>query len=200
MKATTYERECIARELRDALAAAQVTQNVFARLLGTSRTRLSAYLRGRTMPSAAFHQRALRTAAGLASAHSHGWMTPDQAASAIDKALASGDEQWAFKLAIQARDHVAEMLDRQDPGSDAWLFRAQGISDSRYEALLAALIEHEFERRRHQPSPEWTSAPHAESPWVHANARRGEAWTREHTPQWLAKRGVFISEHDLTTA
>ena len=63
MDATAYERARVASGLRSALAEAGLTQEAFARLLGTSRPRLSAYLNGRTIPSAALYLRALRTAA-----------------------------------------------------------------------------------------------------------------------------------------
>lgn len=200
MEATTYEREQIANDMRSALADAHLTQEAFARLLGTSRPRLSAYLNGKTMPSAALYQRALRTAAGLKSARRHGWMTPDRTADEVNEALQATDEDWAFKLIVQARDHLAEMLENEDPGSDAWLLRSRPISDARYEALLAALIGHEFDKRNCRQTPEWTKSPRLESTWTQPNARWGADWTREHTPKWLAERGIFISDRDLMTA
>jgi len=200
MHATSYERECIAADLRRALADAQVNQQAFARLLGTSRTRLSAYLSGKTMPSAALHQRALRTAAGLMNARTYGWMTPDHTADHIDEALAAGDEGWAFKLVMQARDHLAEMLRSGEKASDAWLVRSHQIADPRYDALLAAVIEREFDQADRQPRPEWTKAPSLDVAWIHPNARWGEEWTRQHTPDWLAKRGIYIADRDLMTA
>lgn len=200
MQATSHERECIAVDLRRALADAQVNQQTFARLLGTSRTRLSAYINGKTMPSAALHQRALRTAAGLMSARNHGWMTPDYTADQINEALAAGNEAWAFKLIMQARDHLAEMLKSGDEGSNAWLVRSRQIVDPRYDALLAAVIERAFDQADRQPHPEWTKTPSLEVAWTQPNARWGEEWTRQHTPDWLARRGIYIADHDLMTA
>jgi hypothetical protein len=92
------------------------------------------------------------------------------------------------------------MLENDDPGSDAWLLRSREISDPRYETLLAALVEHEFEKRSSPRIPEWTRSLALGNPWVHANLRRGVAWTRKNTPKWLADRGIYISEHDLMTA
>jgi transcriptional regulator with XRE-family HTH domain len=200
MEVTNYEREQIADDLRSALADAHLSQEAFARLIGTSRTRLSAYLNGRTMPSAALYQRALRTAAGLKSARRHGWMTPDRTAAEVNEALQVSDEDWAFKLIVQARDHLAEMLENEDPASDAWLLRSRPISDARYEALLAALIEHEFDKRNCRQTPEWSKRARLENTWIQPNARWGADWTRAHTPQWLAERGIFISDRDLMTA
>ncbi len=200
METTAYEREQVAADLRSALLDAQLPQEAFARLLGTSRPRLSAYLNGRTMPSAAFYLRALRTAAGLKSARQRGWMTPDRTASDANESLRAGDEAWAFKLIVQARDHVAAMLDADDPAADAWLVRGQQITDARYEALLAALVEHEFAERNWPRTPEWTRTEPLRPKWIQPNLCRGENWTRAHTPSWLAKRGIFISDHDLMTA
>ncbi|HET6293404.1 MAG TPA: helix-turn-helix transcriptional regulator [Kribbella sp.] len=200
MEISSYEREQIANDLRAALREAGLTQEAFARLLGTSRPRLSAYLNGRTMPSAALHQRALRAASGLSSARRHGWMTPDRTSKQVNEALRADDEEWAFKLVIQARDQLAEMLQRHDPAVNAWLLRSTSISDPRYDALLSALVEHEFDQHDHPLRPEWTNVPRLERTWLQPNARRGADWTRAHTPQWLAKRGIYISTHDLKTA
>jgi transcriptional regulator with XRE-family HTH domain len=200
MEVMAYEREQIAADLRSALNDAQLTQEAFARLLGTSRPRLSAYLHGRTMPSAALYKRALRTATALKSARRHGWTTPDQTAAEVNAALDAGDEGWAFKLIVQARDHLANMLDREDPAGGAWLLRSTKISDPRYDALLAALVEHEFANHNSPATPSWTSTPPLRTTWLQPNARRGPAWTRKHTPPWLATRGIYISTHDLKTA
>lgn len=200
MDATAYERAKVASGLRSALSAAGLTQEAFARLLGTSRPRLSAYLNGRTMPSAALYLRAVRTAAALQSARLHGWMTPDATVAEVNEALTAGDDIWAFKLIIQARDHLAAMLDADDPAADAWLLRSRTISDPRYDALLAALVAHEFEQHDATRTPEWTETPPLRTDWVQPNLRRGVDWTRTHTPIWLARRGIYISAHDLQTA
>jgi transcriptional regulator with XRE-family HTH domain len=200
MDVAPYERAHIAGELRDALAASGLTQEAFARLLGTSRSRLSAYLNARTIPSAVLYQRALRLAAGLRSARLRGWMIPDRTAAEVDEALNAGDELWAFKLVVQARDQLATMIRTGDEASAAWLVRTRPISDSRYDVLLAALVEHEFGRQGCACTPEWTKDRRLEESWIQPNLRRGPDWTREHTPRWLADRGVFISDHDLMTA
>jgi len=200
MEVAEYERRQIAADLRSALTDAGLTQGAFARLLGTSRPRLSAYLSGRTIPSAALYQRALRTAAGLRSSRIHGWMTPDRTIEEINESLADGNEEWAFKLALQARDQLAYMLQNEDPAGDAWLLRSREIVDPRFETLLAALVEHEFEKRSSPRIPEWTRELTLRRPWLYTNLRRGAAWTRENTPSWLASRGIYISNHDLMTA
>lgn len=127
-------------------------------------------------------------------------MTPDRTADEVNEALDAGDEHWALKLIVQARDQLVEMLDDDDGGSDAWLLRSRTISDARYEALLAALVEHEYDKRNRRQTPEWTRSIRLDSAWIHPNARWGAQWTRENTPTWLAERGIFISDRDLMTA
>ncbi len=200
MEFSVEEREQVAEALQAALADSGLTQHAFAHLIGTSRPRLSAYLNARTMPSAALYQRILRTAAGLSSARRHGWMTPDRTSDKVDEALRAGDEDWAFKLVIQARDQLRAMLAGSDPAADAWLLRSAAISDPRYDALLAALVQQEFEQSSHPLRPGWTEDAHLSSAWTQPNLRRGEKWTRQHTPPWLAQRGIFIADLDLMTA
>lgn len=127
-------------------------------------------------------------------------MTPDATISDVDAALRAGDDGWAFKLVVQARDHLAAMLEADDPAADAWLVRGTAIVDTRYDALLAALVEHEFTEHEWPRSPEWTRTEPLHQNWIQPNLRRGEAWTRTNTPTWLAKRGIYISDHDLKTA
>jgi transcriptional regulator with XRE-family HTH domain len=200
MEVADYERAEIAEGMRSALVDAELTQGAFARLIGTSRPRLSAYISGRTVPSAALYQRALRTARGLKSSRAHGWMTPDRTIDEINAALGEGDEQWAFKLALQARDQLAYQLRAEDPAGDTWLLRSRKIADPRFETLLAALVGHEFEQHDRHRVPEWVQVPRLKTPWLHPNIRRGAAWTKQHTPEWLAARGIYISDHDLKTA
>lgn len=127
-------------------------------------------------------------------------MTPDLTAEAVDEAIQEGDELWAFKLVVQARDEVATMIRIGDEASAAWLFRSRPISDERYDVLLAALIEHEFDRPECRLTPAWTRGLRLETSWIQPSPRWGADWTREHTPTWLAERGIFISAHDLSTA
>lgn len=49
---TVLDREAIATELSELVASSGLDQGAFARRIGTSRTRLNAYLSGRTLPSA----------------------------------------------------------------------------------------------------------------------------------------------------
>jgi hypothetical protein len=89
------------------------------------------------------------------------------------------------------------MLKNEDPASDAWLVRSRPISDARYEALLAALIEHEF-AERNCPTPEWRKNAHLETREF-SSIPDGVPTGLAHTPNWLAERGIFISDRVLMT-
>ena len=56
------EREAVATELRELLASSELTAGDFAKRLGTSASRISTYLAGRVIPSAALMVRARRIA------------------------------------------------------------------------------------------------------------------------------------------
>jgi hypothetical protein len=59
-------------------------------------------------------------------------MTPDRTIEEINESLADGNEEWAFKLALRARDQLAHMLQNDDPGGDAWLLRSREITAGRH--------------------------------------------------------------------
>jgi DNA-binding transcriptional regulator YiaG len=60
--AADSEREDVASEVRDLLARSGLSQHDFAQRLGTSRSRLSTYMSGKVMPSAALMVRMRRAA------------------------------------------------------------------------------------------------------------------------------------------
>ena len=77
MNVEPEERAEVAAALRDTLKQSGLTQTDFARHLGTSATRLSTYLSGSTIPSAAIFLRAHRLGAAFERFRQQGLMTPD---------------------------------------------------------------------------------------------------------------------------
>lgn len=63
-RAEASERAEVSKEMSDLVAWSGLTRADFARRLGTSRSRLSTYLNGKVVPSAALMVRARRIAAG----------------------------------------------------------------------------------------------------------------------------------------
>lgn len=189
--------------LRDALADSGLTQSEFAVALGTSASRFSAYLAGKTTPSAAFYLRALRIAASLKAARGQGWMTPQSAAREIRRALRQGDNLWALKMTLQGRDHLRELLHARGEAATAWTATPRTTGDRKWDALLAAVTEHEFDAADRVP-PEWTETKDkrlgAQDHWVLPSLLLDEAGIRAATPDWLAEHGIYAAERDLVTA
>lgn len=197
------DTRAVAEGLRQALTDSGLTQAEFAAALGTSASRLSAYRSGQTTPSAAFYLRALRLAASLKAARDRGWMTPQSAARQIHRALRKGDDIWALKMTLQGRDHLRELLRENDDASNAWTAAPRTTGDHKWDALLAALTEHEFEAADREP-PRWAEADNKRlgehDEWVLPSLLLDEAEVREATPNWLAEHGVYAAERDLITA
>jgi transcriptional regulator with XRE-family HTH domain len=189
--------------LERALSDSGLTQADFAAALGTSAPRFSAYRAGKTMPSAAFFVRAQRLASGLTAARDRGWMTPQSTAKAISRAARSGDDLWALKMALQARDQLRELLRTDDPAVVAWSAAPRSTGDRRWDALLAALARHEFERAGRE-SLRWAARSSlrlgADEEWTLRSLLLDDDEVRAATPVWLAEYGVYAAERDLVTA
>lgn len=188
----------VARQLRAALRRSGLSLRGFAAALGTSHSRLSSYLNGTASPSAAFFLRALRQGAALGEANARGWMTPQSTRRALKDAIAQGDDRWAFKIAIQARDQIRAMLAAADEPAAAWETRPASTGDEKWDALLAAFVAHEFAASGRTP-PAWAEF-RAGREWVMPNLLLEETDIREATPEWLAERGIYIAQRDLITA
>jgi transcriptional regulator with XRE-family HTH domain len=189
--------ETVAR-MKKAVQASGLSQAAFAIALGTSGPRLSSYIAGKVAPSAPTLLRALRIGNSLSGAAASGWLTAPAAAAAAAKALTSADELWAFKLLLQGRDHLRQLLANRPELAGAWEAAPRSTSSERWDALMAALAAHEFESAG-RPAPAWTARPPLPEPWILASPRLTEYEIRERTPQWLADRGIYANERDLVT-
>ena len=185
--------------LNEALQQSGLTQAAFAAALGTSASRFSTYRSGKTMPTAAFFLRAQRIAGSLRAARERGWMTPQLASKSIASALDEGDELWAYKMSLQARDHLRELLATMPSLSGAWEAAPGTTGRIEWDVLLGALAAHEFELNGEE-SPRWTRHLELDHEWLLASPLLDDDEVRSETPQWLAQRGVFVSERDLVTA
>lgn len=196
MDADTRE---VVEALDAALADSGLSQEAFAAALGTSASRLSTYRSGKVVPSATLFLRARRLGRALREARAKGLMTAPQTAVEIGRALREGDETWAFKMALQARDHLRLILETQPTLASAWEARPRSTGSAEWDTLLAALTAHEFEAHAFA-APEWAKGPGLEEPWVLDSPRLDERQIRERTPAWLAERGIYANERDLVTA
>lgn len=184
--------------LKAAVQVSGLTQGAFAIALGTSAPRLSTYIAGTVALSAPAFLRALRIGNSLAGAAALGWLTAPAVAAATAKALASADELWAFKLLLQGRDHLRQLLEGQPDLAAAWEAAPRSTRFDRWDALMAALSGHEFERVG-RPAPAWTERTPLPKPWILLSPRLTEDEIKERTPQWLADRGIYATERDLVT-
>lgn len=193
----------VVEALDAALHDSGLTQAEFATALGTSASRFSTYLAGKTIPSAAFYLRALRLADLLKAARERGWMTPPSAAREISHALRRGDDLWALKMTLQGRDHLRELLRAGDSASGAWNAEPRTTGDRGWDALLAALTEREFDQAGRE-APRWADADDLRlgerDEWVLPSLLFTADEVRAMTPEWLARYGVFAAERDLVTA
>jgi transcriptional regulator with XRE-family HTH domain len=195
------------REVVEGLARAHadsgLTQADFATALGTSASRMSAYLAGRTMPSAGLYLRAIHLARSLKEARERGWMTPQSTAREIRGALRHEDETWAFKMALQARDQLGDLLGSGSSLVSAWAAAPPSTGDRRWDALLAALTAHTFADAGERP-PLWAVHPSKplspEEEWTLPSLLLSEDAVRAHTPDWLAAYGIHAADRDLVTA
>lgn len=184
--------------LKAAVQASGLSQGAFATALGTSEPRLSSYITGKVAPSAPAFLRALRIGDSLSRAAATGWLTAPAVAAATAKALTSADEPWAFKLLLQGRDHLRQLLAGWPELAAGWEAAPRSIRSDRWDALMAALAAHEFETVG-RPAPAWTAQQPLREPWVLPSPRLTEDEIRERTPQWLADRGIYATERDLVT-
>lgn len=196
MDADTRE---VTKALDAALVGSGMSQDAFAAALGTSASRLSTYRSGKVIPSATFFLRALRLARAMSDARERGLMTAPQTGAEIAQALRENDETWAFKMALQGRDHLRIILERLPALAAAWEAAPRSTGSAEWATFLAALTAHEFEAAG-RPAPEWTTGRRLEEAWVLDSPRIDEQQVRERTPAWLAERGVYINERDLVTA
>jgi hypothetical protein len=91
-------------------------------------------------------------------------MTPDETATTVNKALREGDEEWAFRMILQARDDLraATASALREALEAAWTRRARQIEDQRFDTLFRAIIAHEFG----SDAPEWTRDARLDDEWV----------------------------------
>ncbi len=188
----------VAAALVAALADSGLSQEGFAAALGTSASRLSTYRAGKVVPSAVLYLRALRLGRALLAARERGLMSAPQAAAEIARALREDDDIWAFKMALQGRDHLRLILETAPPMAAAWEARPRSTGSAAWDTLLAALAAHEFEAHG-RAAPEWTQGRRLDQAWVLDSPRLDEQQIRQRTPAWLAERGIYANERDLVT-
>ena len=121
-----------------------------------------------------------------------------EAGFAVADALARGDESAAWREVIQLSDDLAGA----EPAVRVALCVAEppNRGDARYEALLAALVDHWLTRDR-LPRPAWVREPsRTVSPaWDVEPIAELRAAARAATPAAIARHGVYLAASELSS-
>jgi transcriptional regulator with XRE-family HTH domain len=190
------DSQAVSEQLNHALAESGLSQAAFATALGTSASRFSTYRSGRTKPTAQFFLRAGRIARALHRAQEYRIMTAPATATAIRDA---SDEDWAWRMLLQGRDHLRLLLRRHDGSEAAWEAAPGSTGQPGFDTLLAVLTAHEFKAAGEDP-PDWTNVEALPDPWIpnHPFLEREEII--EQTPTYLSQANIFVPARDLVTA
>ncbi|MFI7060218.1 helix-turn-helix domain-containing protein [Kribbella sp. NPDC050124] len=182
--------------LNRALAESGLSQAAFATALGTSASRFSTYRTGSTKPTAQFFLRAGRIARALHAAREYRIMTAPATATAIREAH---DEEWAWRMLLQGRDHLRLLLRRRDGSEAAWEAAPGTTGHPGFDTLLAVLTAHEFRTAGEEP-PGWSKVEALADPWVPEHPFLDRDEIIEQTPDYLARVNIFVPARDLVTA
>ncbi len=186
--------------LREAVVRSGLSQAGLARALGTSAPRMSTYLSGDTRPSAQFLIRAQRLGRALSAVAERRMMSAPATASAMRAYLLAGETQWVWRMLLQGRDHLALILAESDQAvAGAWEAEPATTGSRGWDALLAALAAHEFERAGLK-APAWAVGDPLPESWMPEHPFLGPERVNAQTPDWLRRRNIYVPERDLVTA
>ena len=190
------DSQAVAELLNRALADSGLSQAAFAAALGTSASRFSTYRSGRTKPTAQFVLRAGRIARALHAAREYRIMTSLDTATAIRDAA---DDDWAWRMLLQGRDHLRLLLSRRDGSEAAWEAAPSTTGHAGFDTLLAILTAQEFRAAGEDP-PEWSKAEALPQPWIPEHPFLEREEIIDQTPNYLAQSNIFVPARDLVTA
>jgi hypothetical protein len=129
--------------------------------------------------------------------------TVSHVAREIASRLTQADDEVALAEARRLAFSFVEVFDRAAPG-DRWRLvdaRPEPVGDRRFDALLAALVEH-LCAKVSLPSPAWTEEParFLDTWWFMSGLGSLHADALVHSPISFARRGVFITGEALSYA
>lgn len=193
------DQRAVVDALRAAIEASGLTQRDFAKAVGTSPSRLSAYLHGDTAPSAPLLMKCQRIGGALCAARNENIPTPIDCAASLRCALeTSSRPSGVLRFALEARDRLRDTLENRPHLADAWDAKAT-IGERHWDTLFAAIVEHEF-KAVGRPAPAWAQTEPLDEEWIPAKGRQSEDEIRGTTPSWLADKKIFLAESALAVA
>lgn len=171
------------------VASSGLTQGEFARRLGTSPSRMSTYVTGRSVPSADLLLR-MYALARAAATEGRGWPTAAQTAAHVQGALDANDGVWAFRLLLQARDLLGRLTPEE---RREWARRAPRIEDERWSTLFHALVTDAYAQGRWGRPPAWAVVTRLPGPWTPIPVLREAPGPFDHL-------NIRVPARDLVTA
>lgn len=184
--------------LREARLNRGLSQRALATRSGAVQPTVAALESGRHDPGVATLERFL-TASGARLAVLPTRIRPvADAADVIQRLVADHQLDEAFRELIQVADDLAA----EDGAVRVALAVTppQGIGDHRFDAFLAAVVEHRLSEQD-LVLPEWTTEPHrvSEEPWFVSDLPEYIARARRESPPAFARRGVFLIPDELAS-
>lgn len=126
------------------------------------------------------------------------WMTARSAADAIKAELQGGDDDFAFRMLVQAITDFRALSRPVD--IDDFLRRPRPTGDRRWDTLLAAAVARSCRKRGITP-PTWTRRPPLESWWFPLDGGGLlAARTVQRTPIDFARLGIWLDASAFQTA
>lgn len=180
------ERARAHRQLRD-LTARALRSGITQRDAATQMRRTQAEVNRLARESPA------RTPSG----HRRRWMTARDAREAAVRELRRGDEDFAMRLILQARDDLLRLTDDDD--IDEWAVTPLPIPDPRFDALLGAVATRALAEKG-RPAPAWARTEPLPQPWYPARLPSLRRRADREAPEDLRRLGIMLTENDLTTA
>lgn len=125
------------------------------------------------------------------------WVSAADAAASARRALEEGDEDFAFRLVVQARDDLRGLV---DPAEIAvWSEEPGSTGDRRFDVLLAALATRTLTELG-AAVPGWASGVEPlDEPWYPAQIPSLRARADRVAPDGLRRLGLMLTENDLVT-
>ncbi len=178
---------------------ARASRELRSLLGGVARDGLSqralASLIGRSQPEV---RRLITTsAARAADGGSRTWMTARSATDAAARELRSADEMMAFKMIVQAIEHLRGLRDPDDIAE--WAVTPARVPHDGLDTLLQVLTQRAY-RAKGLPVPEWAQPRALADEWVLTALPSRAPRVKARTPDYLADLRVYVSEQDLVTA
>ena len=127
-------------------------------------------------------------------------MSAPVTAAAMREYYLAGDIDWIWRMLLQGRDHLALIIGERDQVLlDAWEAEPGSVDSAGWDALLAAIVAHEFEIAGLE-APRWAIRAPLEEPWMPDHPFLSPERVRSSTPDWLRRQNVYVAERDLVTA